>query len=137
MRQNNFRRQKGKAERERNIINFRLLVYTKRCKTQVYASTVTTHYSAYLYHTTKQLLYHESLVRTIACSEPKKLVLLNKFKRSLELMLQGSNQSILAIHNKSTCKQGVDALVSGKNNTAKSTYEHIINILYSSATLKG
>lgn len=46
-------------------------------------------------------------------------------------MLQGSNQSILAIHNKSTCKQGVDALVSGKNNTAKSTYEHIINILYS------
>lgn len=58
------------------------------------------------------------------------------FKTSVECMLWEGNQSSLDTH-KSTCKQGVDTLASGKNNITKSTSEHIINILHSSATFKG
>lgn len=59
-----------------------------------------------------------------------------RFKKSVACMLREGNQSSLDTH-KSTCKQGVDTLASGKNNTAKSTSECIINIVHSSATFKG
>lgn len=66
----------------------------------------------------------------------KETSIADEFKTSLELMLQEGNQSSLDIHNKSTCKQRVGALASGKSNTAKPTSERVINILHSQATFK-